>query len=335
MSVARAKIKSALLRRIRSEVPERPGVYRFHDDGGRIIYIGKSVNLRQRLASYFPKDIASFEDRIRRMIFNIADFTYFESESELQALLEEDRLIKEHMPYFNERQKDFPNYQYLFFTEDEFPALKMCRRIEDDNLKIIFGPFRDSFMVRSLLEIIYPVFRIRSCPDARPSGPCLKRDISFCSGPCEGGVTPDAYGKIVDEVAGFLRGDQTLVVRRLTGMMEKSAAALQFERAERLKDKVAFSLDFCAHQRFIERFKSGVIVLSENGRRPFVHIFVRGFGCSIAGESSEKKIDKRVRRLEQDYAGQTMDDRHLIDRANIVYRWVEGSKKQGASVRFL
>lgn len=153
---------------IRSSVPDHPGVYLFKEAHGRTIYIGKSIHLRRRMLSYFGAGVSRMENRIREMAFNIRDFDYIETRSELLALLLEDHLIKRDLPWYNIRQKEYTQYKYLGMTRHPYPNCIVIDHDADLDEVTPFGPFRDQYFVDDVLEIIHRHFHLRSCLDARP-----------------------------------------------------------------------------------------------------------------------------------------------------------------------
>lgn len=319
--------KQGLIDRIKKEAPSHPGVYLFKDSRGETIYIGKSVNLRQRMSGYFQNSRSALDDRIRRMIFNIRDFHFQETSSELLALLLEDELIKKHLPYFNIRQKEYISYLYLTMTEDEFPTFRTIDHSEKSEVRQLFGPFRDHYFVQNILEIIRHFFQIRSCKESEPIQKCMNHDIGFCRGPCRDKISKEAYTNIVNHAVDFLRGDESVVMNRLKQAIEKSVAAQDFEKATKYRDQMLLCQNFCERQRFIFSFKTKNFILFDNGAKSMTHIFIRGIGSSLNGHLSIDKINEII-----SHTGippeDREDDRVLLDRAAILHRWIKMNGSQ-------
>lgn len=321
------EVRQNILKRIQKEVPCSPGVYLFKNQQAAIIYIGKSVNLRQRMSSYLRKPRTLPDDRIRRMALNIRDFDFRETESELLALLLENELIKTHMPYFNVRQKEFPNYQYLVLTEDPFPTLRITDHTNKDEYRYIFGPFRDHFFADRVVNIIYPYIRIRSCPPPTPSGPCLNHEIGLCIGPCSGEISEHDYKKVVADVKNFLHGNMDYLHEKLETAMNLAAKSQDFEKAARIRDQIDFCEQFSLRQRFIHAFKTQNLVIHEDKASSHTHIFVKGKGESYNGQLDQKTI-RDIITTQQVLDLRTEDERFILDRANILYSWIKGNKSE-------
>lgn len=316
--------RNRILSRVRAEVPQEVGVYLFYDHYGRVIYVGKSINLKRRMSGYFQGSPRGLENRILRMIFSVSDFCFHATGSELSALLLEDRLIKQHLPPFNTRQKEFNEYQYLSMTSDSYPRLKRLDRFDACKDENIFGPFKDKYFVDELLEIIHKHFHLRSCREPDPSRKCLNHDINLCEGPCRRNITPFDYSRIVDSVAGFLNGEEGELLARLERSMEKNASELDFEGASNAKKRIAFCRGFCERQRFIRRFKTGNLVILEKDSG-LTHVFIRGGWYEHKGRMSIcglHDLDDSVLQKTDTAVG---DERHLSDRAHIIYNWMRGN----------
>lgn len=314
-----------ILSRIRTEAPQEAGVYLFYDRHGRVIYVGKSINLRRRMSGYFQESSRGMENRILRMVFSVTDFRYHVTGSELSALLMEDRLIKQHLPPFNTRQKEFKEYQYLSVTNDPYPTLKRLDRFDACMEENVFGPFKDKYFVDDLLEIIHKHFRLRSCKEPDPSKQCLNHDIRLCEGPCRRSITPSDYSRIVDSVVKFLNGEEGELLARLERSMAKSASELDFEGALDAKKRIAFCRGFCERQRFINRFKTGNLVIREKDNG-LTHVFIRGGWYEHKGRASIRGLHDLDDSMLQKADTAAGDERHLSDRAHILYSWMRGNR---------
>ena len=221
-------------------VPRSPGVYVMKDGRGKVLYVGKSVSLRNRLRSYFTTP-SKLHGKTRELVKRIRDFEYIVAESERESLLLENSLIKEHMPRFNARLKDDKSYPYIKVDlSDEYPRIHFTRRHYNDGARY-FGPYASAKSVRNTLDLLKKLFPYRTCTK-RITGtderPCLEYYIKRCVAPCTGYASQDEYGAVVKQVISFLEGDTDTVVRQLQSEMAQAAEELEFERAAALRDRL-------------------------------------------------------------------------------------------------
>src|ERR1043165_8567449 len=222
-------------------LPTKPGCYLHKDPNGTIIYVGKAINLRNRVRSYFQKS-ANHTPKVRRLVSNIADFEYMVCTSELEALVLECTLIKKHQPHYNVRLRDDKQYPYLCLTASEpFPRLLLVRRVRQDK-NTYFGPYANSRSVYATLEVVNRLFPLIACGksfDGTPvQKPCLYHHMGQCLAPCAGLADRDEYAAAVKDVSDFLSGREESVVKKLRAQMEDAAENLEFERAARLRDRI-------------------------------------------------------------------------------------------------
>lgn len=228
-------------------VPQAPGVYQWKDAQGKLLYVGKSKSLRDRMRSYFgaPRGLSA---RIRRMVSQIADFDIIVTQSELEALLLEMNLIKQHRPRYNILLKDDKSYPYIKVTlQDEWPRVFTTRNVTDDGARY-FGPYASAGSVYRALDLLNRLFAFRppySCPDSkflrhrRMGKPCLYHDMKRCLGPCVPGlVAREEYRQAIEAACRFLEGKSDQIVRDIRKRMEQVAEELQFERAAYLRDQL-------------------------------------------------------------------------------------------------
>jgi excinuclease ABC subunit C len=221
-------------------LPDSPGVYLLKDLKGTIIYIGKAKSIRNRVRSYFQRaDERDIKTRI--LISKIADVDYLVTESEKEALILENNLIKKHKPRYNVKIKDDKNYPCLRLTiEESFPRLLIVRRIKRDG-SLYFGPYPSALAVRNTLKLIYKLFPLRSCKDAKfknRTRPCINYQMGRCLAPCVGKVDSHTYDEIVKEVRLFLQGKDHELIRILKGRMKEKSDRLDFEGAARIRDQI-------------------------------------------------------------------------------------------------
>jgi excinuclease ABC subunit C len=238
------------VRRKVAELPTAPGVYLFKDAAGRVLYVGKAKSLRSRVASYFQPSadlLASRGPEIERMVEElVADLEVLECQSEVEALLQENRLIKDIQPRFNERQKDDKSFPYLQITADEvFPRVSITRQPRTEGVKL-FGPFVSPSDLRAALPLMQRVFKFRTCNlDIREDDetrrffrPCILHSIKQCTGPCADLVRREDYARQVRMLKQFLTSGGGPIRRELEQRMKEAAKSLEFERAAELRDEL-------------------------------------------------------------------------------------------------
>ncbi|MBO8142329.1 MAG: excinuclease ABC subunit UvrC [Firmicutes bacterium] len=229
------------LREKLSALPNRPGVYLMKNAAGEVIYVGKAVSLRNRVRSYFQSP-AGLSAKVRVMAAQVADIDYIVTGSEVEALILEANLIKEHRPRYNVRLRDDKAYPYLKVTVNEpYPRVVVSRRVEQDGARY-FGPYTNAHAVRETTRFLRKLFPIRTC-SLDLSGdlnyrPCLLYHIRRCVGPCAGRVEPEEYDRLIEQVCLFLEGRHERLLPELYQRMKAAAAALEFERAARIRDQI-------------------------------------------------------------------------------------------------
>ena len=222
------------------KLPPKPGVYIMHDDKDAIIYVGKAVNLHNRVRSYFRK-IVGRGPQIDQMVRQIARFEYIVTDSELEALVLENNLIKEHMPKYNTMLRDDKTYPYIKVTvQEDFPRILFSRQIKKDKARY-FGPFTSGLAVRETIELLNRIYGLRDCSRSLPRDtgkerPCLNYHMQRCCGPCTGEISREEYRKRSDAALEFLSGNYGPVVRDLTDRMNKASEEMRFEDAVRFRD---------------------------------------------------------------------------------------------------
>lgn len=265
------------------QLPHSPGVYLFKDKKDNIIYVGKALNLRNRVRSYFQKPSGG-ASRLKILVDNISNFSFIVTDSEAEAFMLESNLIKEHSPRYNVQFKDDKHYPYLrLTTEEPYPRLEVARRVERKGSKY-FGPYSKAGSMRETMRLIKKLFPLRSCRQQLTEGetkgrPCLNYQIKRCLAPCRGDLSPQEYSSVVEQVALFLEGRQLSLMKKIEKEMNGAANEMEFEKAARLRDQY-FSL-----RRLMERQKAvtndlkdrDIIALVEVGQRFLVGLFrIRG-----------------------------------------------------------
>lgn len=231
-------------------IPARPGVYLYKDEEDRIIYVGKAVSLKNRVRSYFQSGDQS--PKVKAMLKRAVDIEYIVTDSEVEALILENNLIKEHRPKYNVLLKDDKTYPYIKITlQEEFPRLVITRRVIKDGARY-FGPFTNVGAVNETIRLLKKIFPLRTCKQrelAPRDRPCLNFHIKRCLGPCCNLVDRARYRDMVNEVVLFLEGRQEDLIKRLRRRMEEAAENLEFEKAAELRDQLL------AIEKVVERQK--------------------------------------------------------------------------------
>jgi len=230
-------------------VPESPGVYLFKDKRGKIIYVGKSRNLKDRLRSYTQQQADAPREILVR---NIRDLEFIETRSEVEALVLEDNLIKLNKPRFNVRLKDDKKFPYLKITvREKFPRIFATRNLKKDG-SILFGPYTNAKNLRRAIKAVRNIFKIRTCkkdlPLKKPLRPCLNFAMKKCLAPCQGNVSETDYRERINNVISFLSGKSNALEETITKKMRAAAAAEDFEHAATLRDQLLALKDITKNQ---------------------------------------------------------------------------------------
>lgn len=227
-----------------AKLPKKPGVYLMHDKNDTIIYVGKAVILRNRVRSYFRQSTKKTV-KIQQMVKQIAWFEYIVTDSEMEALVLENNLIKENQPKYNTMLKDDKTYPFIKVTiNEDFPRLFMTRKVLKDGAKY-YGPFTSSESVKETIELLRKLYKIRNCKtrliseDAEKASKCLYYHIGQCDAPCEGKISKEEYSENVKKVLSFLNGDVKPLIKELEEKMQTFSDNLEFEKALEQRDLIA------------------------------------------------------------------------------------------------
>ncbi len=304
------------------------------DAEGTIIYVGKAVNLKNRVRSYF-RDTAH-TPKVAAMISHIDDFEILLCETNLEALILECNLIKRHRPYYNILLKDDKHYPYLKINlKDPFPRLEITRRMEKDGARY-FGPYIGAGAVRQVIETVRGIFPLRSCrqslPPKTPGRPCVNYELHRCLAPCAGKCTEEEYREMIGGVIHFLEGDYKPVVDRLEGEMREAAAALRFERAAQIRDRIRDVQGLMERQIALrtDRSEQDLIAVSQDGLDAMIQIlYVRG-GRMIGGDHFllPREGGEDAGEVIAGFMTQYYEESALIPRNVLVQTLPEGSREQ-------
>ena len=227
-----------------SLLPHSPGVYRYYNSEGNVIYVGKAKDLNKRVAQYFVSP-DRLNTKTRILVSRIADVQYSVVDSEADALLLENNLIKQYKPRYNILLKDSKTYPWICISNEEFPRVYLTRRTVKGGARY-FGPYSSVMHARALLEFFESSYPLRSCKYAITSDavlrhkfrPCLDMHLGRCRGCCVGGVSREEYGEWIDEIVRLLTGGVNGIIRRYRALMAEAAGNLEFERAQQYKDRI-------------------------------------------------------------------------------------------------
>ncbi len=331
------------LQGILATLPAKPGCYLMKNAEGKIIYVGKAINLKNRVRSYFHAD-ASHDNKTRRLAREIADIEWIVVGSELEALILEMNLIKKHRPKYNVRMKDDKRYPYIkIHWQEDFPKVTVTRLMQEDGARY-FGPYTSAWAVHQTLDVLRRVFPYLTCDreiTGRDPRACLYYDIKLCLGPCIGAVSREQYRQMIADLQSFLDGHSEPVLARVQTEMEKAAEELNFERAAALRDKIK------ALQTIIERQKvvfsadykdSDVLALARADHEACVQVFFIRGGKLIGREyfvleGTEDTADSEVMAqfIQQFYAeaasvpAQVMLPQE-IEEAKIIQEWMRARR---------
>ncbi len=333
------------------KLPHNPGVYIMHDAGDTILYVGKAVDLHNRVRSYFRK-IVGRGPQIDRMVEQIEYFEYIVTDSELEALILENNLIKEHSPKYNTLLKDDKTYPYIKVTVDEaYPRLLFSREMKKDRARY-FGPFTSAQAVRETIDLLNKLYRLRSCNRVLPRDigaerPCLNYHITQCDAPCQGDLTEEEYRERVDGALDFLNGNHKSVVRSLEEKMLKASEEMNYEEAASVRDLLESVKSVTQKQKITDSVGEDrdVIAMARDDSDTVVQVFFVRDGKLIGREhyymeNTSDREDGHILQefVKQFYAGTPFIPRELmisceIEEKTLIEDWLSGIR--GNRVRIL
>jgi excinuclease ABC subunit C len=329
-----------------SHLPTNPGVYLFKDKKGTILYVGKAGNIRHRVSSYFHKPTGK-DLKTLAMLEKVTDIDTMVTDTEKEAFILENNLIKIHHPRYNVKLRDDKNYPCLRLSmEETFPTLTIVRRIKKDG-SLYFGPYPSATSLRETLRLIRRLFPIRTCRDTKFSGrlrPCINYEMDRCAGPCGGEIDRDQYLEIVRQVRMFLEGKNRDLLESLKKKMEEESEQLRFERAAKIRDQIEYIEHVIEKQKIVSTdfVDQDVIGFHREDHTFIVHpLFIRG-GKLLGGKGftfpSKGLPDEEVLSsfLHQYYhEGKFIPEQILIPKAipeqSLIEKWLTDQK--GKKVR--
>ena len=332
------------------KLPAKPGVYLMHNAQDEIIYVGKARILKNRVRQYFQSGYKR-SIKIEHMVSHIAYFEYIITDSELEALVLECNLIKEHRPHYNTMLKDDKSYPYIKVTvQEDYPRILFCRNVKRDKSKY-FGPYTSAGAVKETIELMHKVYKIRNCNRLLPRDigkerPCLYHQINQCDAPCQGLVSKEEYKKNVEQALCFLNGDDKKIIQDLEEKMQAAAAELEFEQAAEYRDLIDSVKRIGEKQKInhTDGDDRDIIALAKAGDEAVISIFfIRNgkllgrdhFHMTGIGDSEKKEILMDF--VKQFYVGTPFIPKEILTQEEIpdkeiLEKWL--SDKRGAKVVF-
>lgn len=281
-------IKAESLKQTLQTLPQKPGVYLMKDKIGHVIYVGKAINLSNRVRSYFHAS-AGHTPKIRRLVANIDQIDFIITESELEALILEANLIKKHRPRYNVRLKDDKRYPYIRVRwAEDYPRIDISRQMHRDGSRY-FGPYTASWAVAQTLDLLRSLFPYRTCDrviTGNDRRACLYYHIKRCSGPCIGAVSREEYRAIIEQICLFLEGNTTTIVTDLQTKMKAAAEKLDFEEATRHRDQLQAIQRVVEHQKVVSKKlkDQDVIAFARSNGEACVQVFFIRYGKLVGRE---------------------------------------------------
>ena len=331
------------------KLPARPGVYIMHDDKDAIIYVGKAISLKNRVRQYFQKS-RNLGVKKEQMVEQIARFEYIITDSELEALVLESNLIKEHRPKYNTMLKDDKNYPFIKVTVgEEFPRIMMARKMKKDKSRY-FGPYTSSTAVKDVIELTRKLYHLRSCNRRLPRDignerPCLYYHIKQCNAPCQGYISQEDYKRQVEGLLDFLNGNHKEILKELEEKMFQASEKLDFEEAAQYRDLIQSVEKIGERQKITDQHKEDkdIIAAAMEGEDAVTQVFFMRDGKLIGRDHFYMKTapgddTKGVLSsfLKQFYAGTPFIPKEImlqeeVEDMELVGQWLE--KKKGQKVR--
>ena len=310
-------------------IPEDPGCYLFKDSGGTIIYIGKAKNLKKRVSSYFVKQ--HDHPKTELLVQAITDVEYFATDSEIEALILENNLVKKNKPKYNINLKDSKRYAYLRLTNEKFPRLVIARQKRDDGT--YFGPFTSAAERDAVREVITKAFQVRTCKKL-PKKPCLRYHMHLCEAPCVGYISEQEYDAKIPIIKRVLKGNTNQILKELKGEMKKASDQLQFERAKDIRDRIS-ALQYLDEKQKVERQRRyNEDVLAYEVKDDYVYIMLFSVFKGVLARKQEFVIDNTDDFLEefvtQYYSENPIPKEIITQKAfpNVLKSFLEKKKKQ-------
>ena len=333
------------------KLPGKPGVYLMHDEKDAIIYVGKAISLKNRVRQYFQSS-RNKGAKIEQMVTHISRFEYIVTDSELEALVLECNLIKEHRPKYNTMLMDDKSYPFIKVTVNEpFPRVMLARQMKKDKAKY-FGPYTSAGAVKDTIELIRKLYHIRSCNRSLPKDigkerPCLNYHIHQCQAPCQGYISQEEYRKSIDEVVRFLNGHYDLVLKELEEKMMAASDSLEFEKAIEYRELLTSVQKVAQKQKITDTAGDDrdIIAMASEGEDAVVQVFFIRSGRLIGRDhfylkSAENDTEGEILSsfIKQFYAGTPYIPAELmlpeeIEDQDIIEEWLTARRERRVHLR--
>lgn len=333
------------------KLPARPGVYIMHDADDTIIYVGKALSLKNRVRQYFQGS-RNLGIRKEQMVEQIARFEYIVTDSELEALVLECNLIKEHTPKYNILLKDDKTYPFIKVTVGEdYPRIQIVRRVKKDKSRY-YGPYSSAMAVKDVVELTTKLYRLRTCSrnlprDIGKERPCLYHQIHQCDAPCQGYISKEEYKKKVDELLDFLNGNHKEILKELEEKMLAASQEMNFEDAAQYRDLIQSVKRIGERQKITDQHgeDKDVVAVAQDGEDAVAQVFfIRGgkligrdhFYLKVAKEDPRAQIVSSF--LKQFYAGTPFIPKEImiqeeIEDREVISQWLEKRKGRKVHIR--
>ncbi|WP_322793307.1 excinuclease ABC subunit UvrC [Bellilinea sp.] len=341
---------SSHLQGILDTLPNKPGCYLMKDAEGQVIYVGKAINLRNRVRSYFHSG-QDQDLKTHQLVQRIRDIEWIVVGSELEALILEMNLIKKHRPRYNIRLKDDKRYPYIkVHWADPFPKVTVTRQMVRDGSRY-FGPYTSVWAVHQTLDVLRRIFPYLTCDrviTGKDERPCLYYDIKLCSGPCIGAVDQASYRQMISDLCEFLEGRTAAIVERLRSEMEQAAEELRFERAAALRDQI-FAIERVVEKQKVisnDQIDSDVIAIARDNGEACVQVFFIRAGKLIGreyfilegamGEPDKEVIEEFIKQFYAEAASipQQVLLPQEVEEAQIISQWLH-NRRGGQKVELI
>ena len=333
------------------KLPAKPGVYIMHDADDTIIYVGKAISLKNRVRQYFQGS-RNLGIRKEQMVEQIARFEYIITDSELEALVLECNLIKEHTPKYNILLKDDKTYPFIKVTVGEdYPRIQIVRRVKKDKSRY-YGPYSSAMAVKDVVELTTKLYRLRTCSRNLPKDigrerPCLYHQIHQCDAPCQGYISKEEYRKKVDKLLDFLNGNHKEILKELEEKMMSASQEMNFEDAAQYRDLMQSVKRIGERQKITDQHgeDKDVIAVAQDGEDAVAQVFFIRGGKLIGRDHFYLKVDKEDLRsqiissfLKQFYAGTPFIPKEIIiqeeiEDSEVISQWLEKRKGRKVHIR--
>lgn len=333
------------------KLPSKPGVYLMHDEKDAIIYVGKAISLKNRVRQYFQSS-RNKGVKIEQMVTHISRFEYIITDSELEALVLECNLIKEHRPKYNTMLMDDKTYPYIKVTvNEEYPRVLFSRQLKKDKGKY-YGPYTSAGAVKDTIDLIHKLYKIRTCnrnlpKDIGKDRPCLNYHIKQCDAPCQGYISREEYAKNVGKALDFLNGNYAPLIRELEEKMKAASDAMEFEAAIEYRELLNSVKQIAQKQKIThsDMEDKDIIALASEGEDAVVQVFFVRDGRLIGRDHFYLKIAEGEQASEilssfikQFYAGTPYIPRELmiekaIEDAGVIEQWLSDRKGHRVYIR--